>query len=682
MHPYTRPIHTFAMVLMGLAAVAQAPTDSSSTEQPSRVYDLGVVTIVGSSIRDTLTTITPRDIELYNRLNVADAVNLLPGVTLAASGSRNETMVNVRGFDLRQVPVFLDGIPIYVPYDGYVDLARFATMDLSRIDVSKGFTSILYGPNTMGGAINMVTRRPVGKLHYNGSLALINTNGGAGNLNLGGWHGKFFAQGGIAYLQRGDYSLSKDFVPTKHENGGLRDGSGFTDQRINVKAGYAPNANTEYVLGYLQQHGEKGVPIYGGIDERNPLLKKPRFWEWPTWDKQNVYFMSRNRFRGSKDELNAKVYLDRFQNALNSYDDSTMSTMTKPYAIESRYNDQAYGGSVEYVAQAVKNNLTKVAATYRYDEHQEHNVGDPVQTFRDRTYSIGLENILYLREKWQVTPGISYSARRNIQADNIDPATERIVPFGSAPANEAVNAQLLLQYKLHPMHFLRLAGSRKSRFATVKDRYSYRMGAAVPNPGLASEFSYNTEFSYTGTFGSKLQVDAALFHNSLDDVIQQVDNAVGSKWQMQNTGRAEFLGGEIAVAYAPHAKVRVGANYSYIQRKNLDRPEIHFTDVPTNKVFAFVDVRPSRLLYLNANTEYDDFRYSTSYGTRTDPYTLINAKVGFNMGQRFSLEGSVNNIIDTNYAIVEGYPCEGRNYMVRLLFRSIDPSERKNASNP
>lgn len=682
MHSIPRSIITINIALVGLVAAAQAPTDSIPPKPPGSAYALGIVTIVGGAELDTLSTTTSRDIELFNRMNVADAVNLLPGVTLAASGARNETMVNVRGFDLRQVPVFLDGVPVYVPYDGYVDLARFATMDLSRIDVSKGFTSILYGPNTMGGAINMVTRQPLGKLDYNGSLALINDNGGAGNLNIGGRFGKFYAQGGIAYLQRGDYSLSKDFVPTKHENGGLREGSSFTDQRINIKAGYAPDVNTEYAVGYIQQHGEKGVPIYAGTDESNPLYKKPRFWEWPTWDKQNVYFMSRNRFRDSKDELNTRIYLDRFQNALKSYDDSTMSAMTKPYAFESIYNDQACGGSVEYVARAMKHNLTKVAATYRYDEHQEHNVGAPVQTFRDQTWSIGVENIIYIKEKWQVTPGISYNARGNMQADNVDPATEQVTPFASASANEAINAQLLLQYKLRPAHFLRLAGSRKSRFATVKDRYSYRMGSAVPNPGLASEFSYNTELSYAGTFGSKFQVDAALFYNSLDDVIQQVDNAVGDKWQMRNTGRAEFLGGEIAVAYAPHAKVRVGANYSYIQRKNLDRPEIHFTDVPSNKVFAYVDFRPSKLLYLNANTEYDDFRYSTSYGTRTDPYTLVNAKLGFNLGQRLSLEGSVNNILDTNYAIVEGYPCEGRNFMVRLLFRSLDPTKRKTAPTP
>ena len=101
---------------------------------------------------------------LFNRDNLADAVNLLPGVTLSETGARNEKMIYIRGFDIKHVPMFMDGIPIYVPYDGYPDLARFNTFDLSEIIVSKGFTSVLYGPNTMGGAINMVSRRPVKKI--------------------------------------------------------------------------------------------------------------------------------------------------------------------------------------------------------------------------------------------------------------------------------------------------------------------------------------------------------------------------------------------------------------------------------------------------------------------------------------------------------------------------------------
>ena len=88
------------------------------------------------------------------------ALRILPSLIISKSGSRNESTVYLRGFDIRSVPVFMDGIPVYVPYDGYVDLDRFITYDLARIDVSKGFSSMTYGANTIGGAINLIGMKP------------------------------------------------------------------------------------------------------------------------------------------------------------------------------------------------------------------------------------------------------------------------------------------------------------------------------------------------------------------------------------------------------------------------------------------------------------------------------------------------------------------------------------------
>jgi iron complex outermembrane receptor protein len=80
--------------------------------------------------RDTVTRVTKEQMELYGANNLFDALSHVPGVTLDLSGARNEHRVSVRGFDHRQVPVFVDGIPFYVPYDWSSDFSRILVEDL------------------------------------------------------------------------------------------------------------------------------------------------------------------------------------------------------------------------------------------------------------------------------------------------------------------------------------------------------------------------------------------------------------------------------------------------------------------------------------------------------------------------------------------------------------------------
>src|SRR5690606_37179669 len=83
-----------------------------------------------------------------------------PGVTIQNVGARSEKLVYISGLNSRQVPLFIDGVPVYVPYDGNFDLSRILTFDVAEISVGKGFSSVLYGANTLGGSINVVSRRP------------------------------------------------------------------------------------------------------------------------------------------------------------------------------------------------------------------------------------------------------------------------------------------------------------------------------------------------------------------------------------------------------------------------------------------------------------------------------------------------------------------------------------------
>ncbi|SHH48928.1 TonB-dependent receptor plug domain-containing protein [Flavobacterium johnsoniae] len=561
------------------------PADSLKN---SNIFILGEVIITNHQNKDTLNRIISKTMESQNKLDVSRALNLLPGISLTASGPRNESMVSVRGFDLRQVPVYMDGIPVYVPYDGYVDLARFTTFDLAAVDISKGFSSVLYGPNSLGGAINLISRKPSKKLEYDGSLGMLNENGYKGNINIGSNLGKFYFQGGFSYLDRNSTRMSSNFIPTANENGGQRDNSYRTDQKISFKIGWTPTEKSEYAIGYINQQGEKGNPVYTGNDPLNTLLLKPRFWQWPNWDKESFYFISNSGF-DDKNSLKTRLYFDRFKNTLDSYDDANYSAQTKPYAFESIYNDYTYGGNLEYNTKFIPKNDLKIAFHFKEDVHRENNLGEPVRHFTDNTVLVGIEDIYKVNSKFTVIPGVSYNIRANKEAEDYNSTTKVISDYPSAQASDAFNAQIGLFYQLNEEQKLGAAVSQKTRFATIKDRYSYRMGTAIPNPDLKPEKAINYELNYTANLFRKITFQTALFYSSLSDAILSVSNVEPGKSQMQNFGEADYKGIEAQLNYAVLENLLFNVNYTYIERKNITNPTIHFTDVPNTKVMGTLE---------------------------------------------------------------------------------------------
>src|SRR5690606_14646324 len=175
----------------------QAEPDDST----SRYYAIQEITIQGKgSDKGLINRVSADWIQNFNKHDVVEAVNLLPGVSITQLGSRNEGSIMVRGFNSLRTPVFYDGIPIYTPYDGTFDLSRFNTFDIEGISIEKGMVSVQYGPNTMGGAVNIISKKPIKILDINGQSCLIlakcdAVKGYFSSFNVGTRQNKYYALG-------------------------------------------------------------------------------------------------------------------------------------------------------------------------------------------------------------------------------------------------------------------------------------------------------------------------------------------------------------------------------------------------------------------------------------------------------------------------------------------------------
>ncbi|UWN48159.1 Vitamin B12 transporter BtuB [Alcanivorax sp. ALC70] len=244
-------------------------------DTPSR-FELGVLepVVVDGTRADfsdatTEDTVDADDMARFNRTDVSQALELLPGVNTVMMGGRSERLINVRGFDSRQVPLFIDGVPVYVPYDGNIDLSRLTTYDVAEISLSKGYTSLLAGPNTLGGAINVVSRRPRLGTEAEAGYGMsfddrFSHNAWDSHANVGTNQGLWYAQVGGSIRDQDYFPLAGDFEATADEDGGRRENSQYTDRKLSLRLGFTPNASDEYVFSYYKQDGEKQTPPYAG----------------------------------------------------------------------------------------------------------------------------------------------------------------------------------------------------------------------------------------------------------------------------------------------------------------------------------------------------------------------------------------------------------------------------------
>lgn len=99
---------------------------------------------------------------------VSDIATIVPNIQINETiGNSFGPLITIRGLSpsadtslARDQPVglYIDGVPI-----GKSTGAAFDTVDLERVEVLRGPQGTLYGKNTIGGAVNLITRKPSGE---------------------------------------------------------------------------------------------------------------------------------------------------------------------------------------------------------------------------------------------------------------------------------------------------------------------------------------------------------------------------------------------------------------------------------------------------------------------------------------------------------------------------------------
>jgi iron complex outermembrane receptor protein len=649
-------------------------------------------------------TLNAEAIYAFNRNTLDDAANLLPGVNAAnTGGSRNERLIYVRGFNRFQVPLSIDGIRVYLPADNRLDFGRFLTSDIAELQVAKGYVSVLDGPDGMGGAINLVTRRPVKELEaeVRGTLNLgrnVEYEGYALSAVLGTRHDKWYAQASYARNFQDHWDLAGGFKPTPTEDGGERDLSRTSDWRVNAKVGYTPNATDEYAISYTRQEGSKLAPL-STVDPFNSSGQ--RFWTWPEWNTDSLYFLSSTAL-GDMATLKTRIFRNTFYNLLRSFDNRNENTQTLGRAFNSPYWDSAWGGSAELALRASPQESLSVAVHYRRDKHIEaqqsfpSGATEPKQEDLEDSYSIAAENRLQLAPELLFTAGFGYDWRDLKKAQDYgaplgtNPATTPAQLYSYPLANSSIwNAQVRLDWKSQEGNGLYASISSRGRFPTIFERFSQRFGTSIPNPDLKPERATNYEIGGNYTWGP-LFASGGIFYSHVSNAIVSYptlafsctgSTAPGpcpqvSLVQSRNLGHGDYHGVEISLEARVGGAFSIGGNYTYTHRKLIDPSNAAFrpTDVPTHKAFVYADWHPIPKLHILPSADVASDRWTVTdiapiVYYRTGAYVNAALRVEYEVLPGVDLSIGSRNLFDDNYQLVDGYPEPGRSFFASIRAR-------------
>lgn len=620
------------------------------------------MTVWSSTIPATTISILGQEtIQSLDKQDVAHALSVVPGVVLQKSGNRNELQVKVRGFDGRQVPVFFDGVPIYVPYDGNLDLGRFLTSDVASVEVSKGYSSLLQGPNQMGGAINITTPRPTKPLEAN-----IGYRQGWSRSEDSAYdtHASLGASNDLGYFQLSGSRLKRDFLALPHgttnpvagEDGKMTN-SASDDKRGIVKLGFTPRGNDEYALTWIKQDGEKQNPPYAGSSSQ-----KARYWQWPEYDKESYYYQGTTHL-GERFTLKSRLYHDTFKNTLMMY--NSLADLHSKNGSYSRYNDYSTGAGLQLSADVRQNDQLAFAVNWKDDVHREKSTSDgPYDRYQDRTWSLASEYQWEAADNLDIVAGMSYDWRNSIEGMKHE--NNGSVTRYDGNRQNAFNWETLARYHFSDQDTLTLSWSDRTRFPTLKERYTTMKPAkdqiALVNPQLKPERARSVDLTWNGHLTDRWAYEASVYYNRVSDAILSI-NIDADTVQNQNSGRVDYTGLDLAIKGAPFAWLDTGLSYGWIHSNPKQQDVGDITGLPDHTLNAWLTFKPTASLKVTLSEEARSSSYSNSDGSqKAAGFAISHLRADYAIGHGFSLNASINNLFDTRYYYSEGFIEEGRNF--------------------
>ncbi len=637
------------------------------------IFQLGQVLVTGS--RDTInqanavTEISEKEIRDWGVRTAGEALDYVPGIDVH-TGGQGQSFVNIRGFAPKEVKVLIDGVPAKETYLGALDLSQIPVDSIARIVVVRGASSVLYGANTLGGIINIITKKGgvVPVTEFSASFGDYDTQGYT--FNRGAEAGNFNYWLTASYQKSDGFRLSENFDrdseylgenSSYHEDGGKRDLSNYQKRNLNLKVGYEPDDDTKIYLSFDYHNNERGCPP-----------EYDHYWAFTEWNQWHLNLVAQKSFN-ELFTVKARVFYVDHEDTLSDVSWNGHQTLKKRFE-EQRYNDYSAGGEIHGCLDLGKFSLLRMGLNYIKDNHKEQEYLDgncisvkkglnqpgwqPEKEFETDTYTLALEDEIRPIEELSFVFGLSHDYFVPLNAD------DRPVPDKTG----SWNPQATMVYRFTGDTILRASLGKKTRFPHLKELYSKYTGG---NPDLGPEKAVSYELGIEKDFPSG-KIWASYFYNNVRDMIQRVGG--NGDWIYDNIGRAVLQGVETGLEIQPARGIRLRCDYTFLSARDktldqdISRRPRHRANLEVRLPLPLKTSIDLLASYTASQVEYLDDGSSH----RLDDFLLINLgikkAISLSPSMREEFFVNISNITDIDYNDGHG-PMPGCNFMAGMRIR-------------
>ncbi len=549
-----------AAATAGPAAAQQAePPDTVPGERPDTVrYEMQSLTV--EATRPTLSgggaalQMNMDSVEAVPSPTLGEVLREMPLVRVRRN-SRGQVQPSVRGMEERQIAVLVDEVPLTVGWDNRSDLSVIPMAAANEVNMVRGLSSVLAGPNALGGVIKIgISQGPfpdtltspldlragldqTGSYSLSGQVShLVDTGGGDLWLKYGGGYRNqddYAAPGGLATrfpqgvtggdrILNSDMNLANGFVSARYQGGG--------GEWLSVSS-----------AAYSTERGV--VPELHLVGSQQPA---PRYWRYPNqWQS----FSSVSGGTGwaetplGEGDLEASVGVDFRHMEIDGFDGPSYADSVEGEIGDDRTVSLRLLGDHTLGPGTLSGSVTWAET---WHEQTLSSAPDSPEEFVQRLGSVGLEVNEPLApglDGWisdpSVTVGASYDWSSTPETGRADPRP------GIDGLGFRVNSEVTVADGGATVHG---GVSRKVRFPSLRELYSGALGKFEPNPDLGPLTLKVGEIGATVGDARSVELQGTLFQQRLEGSIARVPIGDGLL-QRQNVGERRATGAELVANY-------------------------------------------------------------------------------------------------------------------------------------